>query len=189
MGIERVTGRAVFLDRDGVLNRVVIDDAGVSHPPADLDAVELLPGASEACADLRGLGFYLIVVTNQPDVARGTQRREVVEEINAHIRRALGLDDVRTCYHDDRDSCDCRKPAPGLILEAARDWDIDPGRSYLIGDRGSDIEAGARAGCVTVLVQNGAMPAMARPPDHSTRTLRDAARWIGSRERTPAKGG
>jgi D-glycero-D-manno-heptose 1,7-bisphosphate phosphatase len=144
--------RAVFLDRDGVLNRAFRDAAGTLRPPSNLAALELVEGAAEACARLREAGFALVVATNQPDVARGTQERSVVEAINEALRRQVELDAVFTCYHDDGDDCACRKPRPGLLLDAAAELGIDLGASFMVGDREQDVEAGRRAGCRTVLV-------------------------------------
>jgi D-glycero-D-manno-heptose 1,7-bisphosphate phosphatase len=115
MGIGPLKHRAVFLDRDGLLNRALVKNAKLV-PPASVDELELLPGTAEACEALRAAGFLLIVVTNQPDVARGTQDRKTVETLHAAIRKKLPLDDIRVCYHDDADRCDCRKPKPGLLL-------------------------------------------------------------------------
>lgn len=142
---------AVFLDRDGVINRTSVRD-GVPYPPASLAELELLPGVDEALALLAGEGWPLIVVTNQPDVARGTQRREAVEEINARLQAELPLLAVYTCYHDNRDDCACRKPRPGMWLQAAADHALDLQRSVSVGDRWSDIVAGAAAGTTTYLL-------------------------------------
>ena len=144
--------RAVFLDRDGVLNRAFRDAAGTLRPPSTPAALEVLEGAAEACARLRAAGFTLVVATNQPDVARGTQERSVVEAINEALRRQVELDAVFTCYPDDGDDCACRKPRPGLLLDAAAELGIDLGASFMVGDREQDVEAGRRAGCRTVLV-------------------------------------
>jgi D-glycero-D-manno-heptose 1,7-bisphosphate phosphatase len=146
------TGKpAVFLDRDGVLIRTFVRD-GVPHPPNTVDELEVLPGVAEALGRLRDAGFALIVVTNQPDVARGTQRREVIEAMNAQLARDLALDGVYTCYHDNADNCACRKPKAGLIHQAAAEHGLDVAASYLVGDRWSDCAAGAAAGCRTVLI-------------------------------------
>src|SRR3990172_6964226 len=118
MGIHAMTRRAVFLDRDGVINRTIVRN-GRPHPPSNLSELEILPGVPEALMRLRAAGFRLIVVTNQPDVARGMQTRETVEAIHAALKAQLALDEVRVCYHDDSDHCFCRKPAPGLLLDAA----------------------------------------------------------------------
>jgi D-glycero-D-manno-heptose 1,7-bisphosphate phosphatase len=144
---------AVFLDRDGVLNRTFLRGS-VLHPPQSPGEVEILPGVVDACRSLREAGLLLIVVTNQPDVARGSQRADVVEAINSAVLSPIGVDDLRVCYHDDDDGCECRKPAPGMILAASRDWDVDIASSFMVGDRWRDIEAGERAGCRTILVGN-----------------------------------
>lgn len=177
--------RAVFLDRDGVLNRAIVRN-GQPYPPASVDEVELLEGAAEACRALHATGFLLIVVSNQPDVARGTQRRDVVEAINAHLRALLPLDDIRVCYHDDRDVCTCRKPAPGLLLEAAAAWQVALDRSFMVGDRWRDIEAGRRAGCTTILIDHGYGEDLSVLPDVRVGSFADAAAWILRRAGAPA---
>src|ERR1039458_18263 len=138
--------RVVFLDRDGVLNRPVVRE-GKPYPPASPDELEIVPEATAALAALRQAGFALYVVTNQPDVARGTQRRSIVEAMHAALRNVRPLDGFYVCYHDDADACECRKPKPGLLLTAAEEHGISLPVSYMIGDRWRDIEAGRRAGC------------------------------------------
>lgn len=146
--------RGVFLDRDGVINRAMIKD-GRPYPPCTLKELEILPGVSEALVRLRVAGFYLIVVTNQPDVARGTQSRAEIEKMHAALARKLPLDEFKVCYHDDSDKCDCRKPKPGLLLEAAHGHRLDMASSFMVGDRWRDMEAGRRAGCRTVFIDRG----------------------------------
>lgn len=184
---SRETRRAIFLDRDGVLNRVIMCN-GTPHPPAAADEVEILPGVKQACKALRVAGFLLIVVTNQPDVARGTQRREVVEAINRRLALELHLHDTRTCYHDDEEECSCRKPNPGLLLDAARDWNIDCSSSFMVGDRWKDIEAGRRAGCTTVLVDYGYAEKSSADPGYRVDSLAAAAEWILDRDRCDKEG-
>ena len=169
---------AVFLDRDGVLNRAFIHDDGKSHPPASPDELEILPGVVHACALLKEAGFLLVVVTNQPDVARGTQRQVMVEAINDSLRRQVPVDDIRVCYHDDPDECTCRKPKPGLLLEAAEEWEIDLSKSFLVGDRWKDIEAGRRAGCKTVFIEQKPVASEQSRPDFRAGSLTEAADWI-----------
>jgi D-glycero-D-manno-heptose 1,7-bisphosphate phosphatase len=143
---------AVFLDRDGVINRTFVRD-GVPHPPASASELEILPAVPDALARLHDMGLPLFVVTNQPDVARGTQTREEVERINDCLGQSLPVDAFYVCYHDTADRCECRKPKPGLLLRAAAEHGIDLARSWMVGDRWSDVAAGAAAGCKTVLIQ------------------------------------
>jgi D-glycero-D-manno-heptose 1,7-bisphosphate phosphatase len=141
----------VFLDRDGVLNRTIVRN-GVPYPPDSVSEVEILPGVAEALCRLVEMGLPLIVVTNQPDVARGTQTKAAVEAINQHLRERLPLTAFYVCFHDTPDNCTCRKPKPGLILDAAAAYNIDLRRSFLVGDRWSDVAAGQAAGCQTLLI-------------------------------------
>ena len=174
-----MTERAVFLDRDGVVNRATVVD-GRPYPPASLEQLEILPGVPEAVADLRRAGFRVIVVTNQPDVATGRQSRAVVEAMHDSLRARLALDDVYTCYHTDRHACACRKPNPGMLLDAAREWSLRLHESFMVGDRWRDIEAGHRAGCKTILVQGDVEyrePA-ACDPDWTVRSLLEASQII-----------
>jgi D-glycero-D-manno-heptose 1,7-bisphosphate phosphatase len=168
---------AVFLDRDGVLNRVFVRN-GVTHPPDSLGQFELLPGVEEALERLHAAGFPMVVVTNQPDVARGTQKRECVEEMNQYLCSVLPLLGVLACYHDNADQCSCRKPLPGLLLEGARRWQLDPARSFMVGDRWSDVVAGQAAGCRTVLVQTPYSGRERCRPDRCVCDLGEAADWI-----------
>jgi histidinol-phosphate phosphatase family protein len=142
---------AVFLDRDGVLNEVRLDN-GMPRPPASVAELRVVDGAREALERLRNAGFTLVVVTNQPDVPRGATTREAVEEINAALRARLPIDALYACYHDTADGCDCRKPRPGLLQRAARDLGLDLTRSWLLGDRWVDVAAAGAAGVPSVLV-------------------------------------
>ncbi len=169
---------AVFLDRDGVINRAIVRD-GKPYPPASLAELEILPGVPEALARLRAAGYRLIVVTNQPDVARGAQTRAAVEAIHAELlARGLPIDDFRVCYHDDADGCDCRKPKAGLLLAAALEDGLNLAGSFLVGDRWRDVEAGKRAGCTTVLVDYHYSEPEYGQPDMRVRSLGEAADWI-----------
>jgi len=176
--MSEATGRAVFLDRDGVLNRPVIRD-GKPYPPVSAEDLEISPGAADSLAALKQAGFKLYVVTNQPDVARGSQTRAAVERIHAALGAALPLDGFYVCYHDDRDRCECRKPKPGLLLAAAAEHGLSLGASYLIGDRWRDVEAGQRAGCRTVWLDFGyAERGPATPADLRAGSLTEAVAWI-----------
>ncbi len=169
--------KAVFLDRDGVINRVFVRD-GVTHPPAHPGEFELLPGVADAARRLHDAGFVLVVVTNQPDVARGKQTAAGVEALNDRVRAQLPVRDVLTCFHDTADGCACRKPKPGLVLEAARRWHLDLSRSFLVGDRWSDVAAGQAAGCRAVLVETPYSGRERCRPDHRVADLAAAADWI-----------
>jgi len=168
---------AVFLDRDGTLNASVVR-GGKPYPPGSVAELELLDGVAEACAELSAAGLKLICITNQPDIARGTQDAAVVDEINARLRELVHLDDVEICPHDDGDGCDCRKPSPGMITRAAARHGIDLSRSVTVGDRWRDVEAGRNAGTRTVFIDRGYDE---RPPDHPDLTvadLKESVAWI-----------
>jgi D-glycero-D-manno-heptose 1,7-bisphosphate phosphatase len=174
--------RAVFLDRDGVINESIVRD-GKPSPPASVRETVVVRDAREELKRLKQRGFLLIVATNQPDVRRGTIRREQVEDIHGFLRDQLPLDDFFVCYHDDNDNCSCRKPLPGLLFDAAEKHKIDVRGSYLVGDRWRDIDAGAVAGCRTILIQhryNERGPAFV--PDVIVSSLTEAVDWIVKQE-------
>ena len=177
MGIDRGVRRAVFLDRDGVINRAVVRD-GKPYPPASEAEMEVLPGVREALQRLRDAGFRLVVVTNQPDVARGTQRRDVIDRMHARLARELPLDEFRVCDHDDADGCRCRKPNPGLLEDAAREAGVSLADSFMVGDRWRDIEAGQRAGCAAIFIDREYHERRPDSPDAIVSSLPDAADWI-----------
>lgn len=168
---------AVFLDRDGVLNHAPVTDGGPKSPKT-MSELKILEPAIEACKQLKSMGIILIAVTNQPDIARGKVTAQDVNAINAHVKSVLSLDDIRTCPHDNQDHCECRKPKPGLILDGAYDHSIDPEKSIMIGDRGSDIEAGRRAGCKTVFIDYGYPEQGPNDADFNCTNLLEAAPWV-----------
>jgi D-glycero-D-manno-heptose 1,7-bisphosphate phosphatase len=168
---------AVFLDRDGVLNEAIIRD-GKPYPPRDLSEFAITVGARAALDALKREGFLLVVVTNQPDVARGRATRAEVEAINAILAGDLPLDAIEVCEHDDEEHCDCRKPKPGMMLRARQKLCIDLARSFIVGDRWRDIEAGRRAGCRTVLVGDGYGEKFPCAPTVTVTSLARAASWI-----------
>lgn len=169
--------RAVFLDRDGVLNRTVVKN-GKPYPPATVEEFQILPGVAEALGALSRVGFLLIVVTNQPDVASGKQRRGVVEAMHNKLRDALPLDDIKVCYELDSPTSTCYKPKPSMLLEAARERNIDLARSYMVGDRWRDAGAGKQAGCVTVFIDQGYAEPLTDTPDATCADLPQAAAFI-----------
>ena len=171
------SGRAVFLDRDGVINRCFVR-GGVPHPPQALVEVGIEDGVTDSLAKLRAAGYLLLVVTNQPDVARGAQSQAIVEAINAQLCNDLPIDDVAVCYHDNADNCDCRKPKPGMLLRAAGEHGVDLARSFMVGDRWGDVVAGAAAGCKTLLIDLPYSQCDRCSPDHKVADLLEAARVI-----------
>lgn len=170
--------KAVFLDRDGVLNLALVRD-GKPYSPSNLSELQLAPGAAEALHELKVLGFKLLVVTNQPEVARGNITRAAVEQIHRKIAAELPVDDIFVCYHKDGDGCECRKPKPGMLLEGARKFAVDTKRSFMVGDRWRDIEAGQHAGCRTIFIDGGYEDKQpSRPADARVHSLRQAVDWI-----------
>jgi D-glycero-D-manno-heptose 1,7-bisphosphate phosphatase len=170
--------RAVFLDRDGVLNHAVVRD-GKPYPPSSLSEMQIVDGAAGSLRRLKDLGFLLLVVTNQPDVARGTQTLHAIHAMHDAMRSTLPVDDFLICPHDDSEGCACRKPRPGLFLEAQTRYGVDLARSFMVGDRWRDIDAGRAAGCKTVLIdQHYQERGPTLPPDATAGSLKDAVDWI-----------
>ena len=175
--------RAIFLDRDGVLNHAVVKN-GKPYPPATVEEVSIPDDALSALTFLKEAGYLLIGATNQPDVARGTTPKETIEAINAKLMGMLPLEDIRVCYHDDCDNCVCRKPLPGLMTQAALDYNVDLTQSIMIGDRWKDVEAGQRAGCKTIWLRyeyQEKEPDQA--PDLIASSLTEAVEWIRNSEK------
>jgi transaldolase len=168
----------VFLDRDGVLNDAVVRD-GRPHPPPSLADLTVPANVPVLVRRLREAGYVTVGVTNQPDVARGRQSRVVADALNDAVGRAAGLDALLVCYHDDRDHCACRKPAPGLLTEAARRLHLDLAASIMVGDRWRDVVAGQRAGCRTVFIDYDYREEKPMPPaDATVRSLEEGVTWI-----------
>ena len=181
MGV-RTLKRAVFLDRDGVLNHVELKN-GKPHPPPTAADVRLIDGAAANLSRLKELGFILLVVTNQPDVSRGTQTMDEVNAINAVLNAALPLDAFFVCPHDSGEGCPCRKPKPGLLLDGAKDWNVSLPQSYMIGDRWRDIDAAAAAGVPGIWIDYGYNEkGPAAPPAATVKSLREAVEWIINQE-------
>ena len=182
MGVSGLSRRAVFLDRDGVINRAIVR-GGKPYPPSSLEELEIVEGCAEALNALKERGLLLIVVTNQPDVARGKQSRDAVERMHEALASALPIDEILTCFHDDNDeNCDCRKPKPGLLLQAARRNALELSNSFLIGDRWRDIDAAHAVGCQAVWIDQGYDErGPSRPPEARVDSLADAVAWIVGR--------
>ena len=170
--------RAVFLDRDGVLNECRVVD-GKPYPPESVETFRILPGAPEACLKLKQAGFALIVVTNQPDVGRGTLSQETVEEMHRIMRDQLPIDQVEVCYEPGgQQSSEFRKPRPGMLLKAAQELDLDLAESFMVGDRWRDIDCGHAAGCRTIFIDRGYEEALQQQPDFKVADLPSAAKLI-----------
>ena len=170
--------KAIFLDRDGVLNDAIIRH-GKPYPPASLAEVVIAADVLPALTLLKSLGYLLIGATNQPDVARGTTEKSLVQAINGKLLHELPLDEIRVCYHDDQDECDCRKPLPGLLIKAAKDHGIDLSQSVMVGDRWKDIEAGQKAGCKTIWIDRHYQESKPqKTPDFISTSMMQAALWI-----------
>lgn len=168
---------AVFLDRDGVINKMHIK-MGKPRAPYTREEFGLLDGVPEAISLLRDLGFKLIIVTNQPDVARGWVDRSAVDLVNGLIQDELEVDEIICCFHVESDGCACRKPKPGMLLEGARRHGVELSRSFMVGDRYSDVAAGVSAGCRTILVGEGEVQGEFPSPDTKVFSLLEAAKWI-----------
>ncbi len=169
--------KAVFLDRDGVINKASVVD-GKPYPPRNLDELELIPGVDQAILQLRDRGYFCIVVTNQPDVARGKTSKETVESINQFLIQHLAIHEIVSCYHDDHENCGCRKPKPGSLLKAALKYNIDLNKSFMVGDRWRDIEAGQNAGCKTFFIDYQYNEKQPQNPTYKVKSLTDAVNII-----------
>ena len=169
---------AVFLDRDGTLNVQVIRD-GRPYPPQSVEEFRLFPDVPAACAELAAAGFTLVVATNQPDVGRGTQPQSVVEAMHAKLRALVPqIAHIEVCYAPGRGETPPdprRKPAPGMLLDAARALGLDLARSWMIGDRWRDIDCGKRAGVRTVFIDFGYAEELQAAPDFTVRSFHEAA--------------
>ena len=169
--------RAVFLDRDGVINKSLFTD-GLPEPPKNLKSLEILSGVETALKELKQKGFLLIVVTNQPDVSRGTTSIQEVRLINRFLSNRLPIDKFYVCAHDEKDFCACRKPKPGMLLDAAKRFQIDTKSSYLVGDRWRDIEAGQAVGCDCYFIDYGYPENPPQKPYKTVYSLLEASRYI-----------
>jgi D-glycero-D-manno-heptose 1,7-bisphosphate phosphatase len=188
MGKHEVTRRAVFLDRDGVLNRVIVREDR-PHPPASVEEFELYEDALAGCERLKNAGFLLVVASNQPDVGRGTQSRLIAEAINNKLLQLIPvLDRIEVCFHAGEDhgqNCNCRKPKPGMLFHAAELMNIDLANSYMIGDRWRDVDCAKAAGCRAIFIDRGYTEALHHLPDLTVRSFAEAVAAVVSTARLP----
>ena len=172
--------RAVFLDRDGVINRPVVRD-GLPYPPHTVEEFDIYEDVPRGCQQLRAAGFVLVVATNQPDVGRGTQSREQVEAIHAAMGAALPeIDRVEVSYDPGGSgpAAPRRKPAPGMLLDAAAALDLSLAESFMVGDRWRDVDCGHAAGCRTIFVDRGYKETLRQPPDWTVGSFAEAVEII-----------
>jgi len=169
--------RAVFLDRDGVLNRAIVRE-GKPYAPKNTEEIEMLPDVPKAILSLRAAGYMTIVVTNQPDVGRGDIQQSTAEDINARIKLESGVDEIRVCYHSGDQDCICRKPKPGMLLHAAEEHNLSLAESFMIGDRWRDIDAGKAAGCKTVWIRSNYSERLPYNADAIVESMAEAASAI-----------
>ena len=181
MGVPPLNKKAVFLDRDGVINRALVID-NLPYPPNSIKDLEILPEVPKSLRLLEDKGYLLLVVTNQPDVGRGIQKRETVEEIHSFLLEELPLDEIYVCWHGQDGDCDCRKPLPGMLSQAAEKYGINLKESFLIGDRWKDINAGMSAGCQTVFLDHGYKETLRQTPTYQTNSILTATTWILNRQ-------
>ena len=167
--------RALFLDRDGVLNQSILVN-GVPRPPSSIEEVKILSGVIEGIQILKEHGFVPVVVTNQPDAARGLSTHLQLQEINDHIGITTHINYFYTCFHDDADNCYCRKPSPGLLMQAAKDLHLDIQNSFMVGDRWRDIAAGQTAGCKTFFIDYSYAEKQPRMPFTKVSSLLEAVK-------------
>ena len=169
--------KAIFLDRDGVLNETIIKNKEITSP-LNLNELKIFPEAKETLQIFKKYGYLLIMVTNQPDIARNRNTKENVEEINNYLKNHLNLDDVFVCYHDDKDSCNCRKPKAGMLIKASEKYKVDLLKSYIIGDRWRDVEAGKNAKCKTIFIDFKYQEKLISKPDYIVNNISDCKKII-----------
>lgn len=144
--------KAIFFDRDGVINEVVFRGSNKPSSPWKFEEFKLVSGIEMPLRELSLMGYYLFIVSNQPDISRGYIESGTTEKINDELRRLFPIHDIIICPHDDCHKCECRKPKPGMLLDLAGKWNVNLAESFLIGDNWKDIEAGRAAGCIAILI-------------------------------------
>lgn len=171
------SNRALFLDRDGVINKAFVR-GGKSYPPANLSELVFIEGVKEALLLSEQMGFLNIIVTNQPDVGSGLQSSEVLAQMHERIKTDLTIDDIFVCTHCENDCCGCRKPKPGMLVDAAEKWNIDLKSSYLVGDRWRDIGAAQAVGCESFFIDYGYEEQRPQQPYQTVSSLYEAVQRI-----------
>jgi D-glycero-D-manno-heptose 1,7-bisphosphate phosphatase len=175
--LSDVLQKTIFLDRDGVINQPQIIN-GKSYAPKTFKDFKLLSRVEEALFDLKKAGFWLFVVTNQPDVGKGIHQQSDIEAMHNFLLTHLPIDDIFTCYHTDEDQCLCRKPLPGLLMQAQKIYPVDFQNSFMIGDRWKDIDAGRAVGCKTLFIDYGYNEKQPCNMDYKVKSLLEAKNII-----------
>jgi len=178
MGVDPLN-RAVFLDRDGVINQALVRN-GLPFSPANAAEFRWVEGIHAVSQQIVSSGFDIFCVTNQPDVGRGLQERAVVEVLHQMVQDELPIKKIYVCYHDSASQCDCRKPKPGLLLQAAEEFELELAKSWLVGDRWKDIDAGNAAGCRTIFLDYDYDEKLRSPPNHVIGSIHEVAGLICS---------
>ena len=176
----RKNNKCVFFDRDGVINEVVFRD-GKPCSPRNINEFKIINGVRETFEAIRGLGYKIVIFTNQPDISRGLMTSEELEKMHSIIEEVLNPDIVLYCPHDDLDNCECRKPKPGMLIKAAEEIGVDLNASFVIGDTWKDIEAGKSVGCTTILLNTSYN--LEVKSDYRVENLEEALRIIARQDR------
>ncbi|MBF0288345.1 MAG: HAD family hydrolase [SAR324 cluster bacterium] len=169
--------KAILLDRDGVINHSIVI-GGKPYPPPTMAEFQFTEAIQETLEILKKANYILVIFTNQPDVGRKTQSLQQVEMFHQHIQVTLPIDQIYACFHDNSDQCDCRKPKPGMLYQAQKDWNIDFSRSYVVGDRWRDIDAGNEVGCQTIWIDYGYDEELHSQPDFTVQSVQEISKII-----------
>jgi len=169
--------KAVFLDRDGVINKPIIID-GKSYAPRLLKDFKIFPKVKSDVKKLKDKGFKVLVITNQPDIGNKLLKKSTLKEMHSILKAKVPLDKIYFCPHTRNDRCKCRKPKPGMIIKASNELKIDLKESYVVGDRKIDIDAGIKAGCKTIFVNNNYYEKKPTKQKKNVKSLHDAVKYI-----------
>ena len=169
--------KAVFLDRDGVINKTIIID-GKSYAPRLLKDFKIFPKVKSDVKKLKNNGFKVFVITNQPDIGNKLLKKKTLNEMHSLLKTKVSIDKIYYCPHTRSDRCKCRKPKPGMIIKASNESNIYLKESYMVGDRKIDIDAGLKAGCKTIFVNNNYYEKKPTKQEKTVKSLHAAVRYI-----------
>ena len=174
--------KAIFLDRDGVLSKTSLVN-GKSFAPRNLRDFKLYSDSTQSVKKLKSIGFMVFVVTNQPDVGKKLISRSTLEQMHNKLKKKTHVDGIYVCVHRQDENCYCRKPNPGMILDAAKKHHIDWKKSFVVGDRASDIEAGQKANCRTIFLKKKYYENAPTKQEATFLNLREATNYILKQEK------